>query len=83
MEKLSFRQKMSKWMGSLTVQYHRLRGCEIGKNCHISRRAILDRANPKGVHIGNNTRVLLEAMIIAHAIRVVRSKGEACGAIRP
>lgn len=66
MEKLSLRQKISRWIGSLTVQYHRLRGCEIGTNCHISRRAILDRANPKGVHIGNNTRVLLEAMIIAH-----------------
>ena len=32
----------------------------------ISRKAIIDRANPKGVHIGNNTRVMIEAMILAH-----------------
>ena len=38
----------------------------IGKNCNISHRATLDRANPKGIHIGNNTRVMLEALIIAH-----------------
>lgn len=66
MEKLSLRQKIAKYLGSLTVYYHRMRGCHIGANCHISRRAILDRANPRGIHIGNNTRVLLEAMIIAH-----------------
>ena len=43
-----------------------MRGCQIGTNCRISRSAILDRAHPRGVHIGNNTRVLLQAMIIAH-----------------
>ena len=46
--------------------WHRLRGCDIGKNCKISKSAILDRAYPKGVHIGNNTRVLIDAMILAH-----------------
>ena len=43
-----------------------MRGCEIGDNCRISKSAILDRAHPKGVHIGDNTRVLMEALIIAH-----------------
>lgn len=66
MEQLSLRQRIANFLGSLIVKYHRLRGCHIGKNCHISQRAILDRAHPKGVHIGDNTRVLLEAMIIAH-----------------
>ena len=46
--------------------WHRLRGYDIGKNCKISKNAILDRAYPKGVHIGNNTRVLIDAMILAH-----------------
>ena len=66
MEKLSTRQRIAKFLGSLTVRYHRMRGCHIGDNCHISKTAILDRANPKGVYIGNNTRILMEAMIIAH-----------------
>lgn len=39
---------------------------DIGKDCIISYRATLDRANPKGIHIGNNSRVMLEALIIAH-----------------
>ena len=66
MEQLSLRQRIANFLGSLIVKYHRLRGCHIGKNCHISQRAILDRAHPKGIHIGDNTRVLLESMIIAH-----------------
>ena len=66
MEKRSIRQKLSRFTRGLRSEYHRLRGCEIGKNCNISKSAILDRAHPKGVHIGDNTRVLLEAMIIAH-----------------
>lgn len=66
MEKLSFRQWLSHMTKGAVSFYHRLRGCEIGKNCNISRSAILDRAHPKGVHIGDNTRVLMEALIIAH-----------------
>lgn len=65
-EKLSIRQRISKALGEITTSYHRLRGCEIGKNCRISRRAILDRAHPRGIHIGNNTRILIEAMVLAH-----------------
>lgn len=63
---LSIRQKFSRWVGKSIVFYHRLRGCDIGNNCKISKSAIIDRAHPKGVHIGDNTRVLIEAMILAH-----------------
>lgn len=66
MEQLSLRQKIAKILGEVVAQYHRIRGCHIGDNCRISRFAILDRAHPKGIYIGNNTRILLEAMIIAH-----------------
>lgn len=64
--KLSIRQRISKLTSNYVAAYHRVRGCEIGSNCQISRSAILDRANPKGIHIGDNTRVLIEAMILAH-----------------
>ena len=43
-----------------------IRGIDVGENCNISHRATLYRANPKGVHIGDGTRVMLEALIIAH-----------------
>ena len=43
-----------------------MRGCDVGQNCSISKSAIIDRAHPKGIHIGDNTRVLFEAVILAH-----------------
>lgn len=64
--KLSIRQRISRWIGKCIVSYHRMRGCVIGENCNISKTAIIDRAHPRGVHIGDNTRVLVEAMILAH-----------------
>lgn len=63
---LSVRQKIGTWIEKSIVLFHRLRGCDIGNNCTISKSAIIDRAHPKGVHIGDNTRVLVEAMILAH-----------------
>lgn len=40
---------------------------DIGRNCRISWKAHLDKSiNPKGVHIGDNTWILSEAMILAH-----------------
>lgn len=65
-EKKSLRQKISKIINSYYSYYLRLRGVDIGRNVRVSHRAIIDRAHPSGVHIGNNTRVNLEAMIIAH-----------------
>lgn len=66
MEKLSFRQRVSHYINKAMAKYYRIKGYDIGENCKISKSAILDRAHPKGVHIGNNTRVLIEAMILAH-----------------
>lgn len=40
---------------------------DIGKNCRIAHTAHLDKSiNPKGIHIGNETWILREAMILAH-----------------
>lgn len=40
---------------------------DIGKNCRISWKAHLDKSiNPRGIHIGDNTWILSEAMILAH-----------------
>ena len=66
MEKKSLRQRISRFLCLSIAQYHRWRGCDIGKNCLISKSADFDTAYPRGVHIGNNTRVLVEAMILAH-----------------
>ncbi|MCC8071474.1 MAG: acyltransferase [Bacteroidales bacterium] len=67
MEKRSFRQRVSKAISNLYLTYLRkVKKIDVGEECNISWRATLDRANPKGVHIGHHTRVMLEALIIAH-----------------
>ena len=54
MAKLSFRQKISRVINhSYGVYLRKIRGVDIGKNCQISWRALIDRAHPKGVHIGD------------------------------
>lgn len=66
-QKLSFRQKVAHYVDLIHAYYLRnIKGVDLGNNCQISRSAIIDRAHPSGVHIGNNTRVALEALIIAH-----------------
>ena len=66
-DKLSYRQTISRLV-SLTYSFYlrKVRRIDLGTNCQISWRATIDRANPKGVHIGDNSRVALEALIIAH-----------------
>ena len=67
MSKLSYRQRISRIVAlSYSWYLRKIRGVDLGDNCQISWRAIIDRAHPKGVHIGNYTRVALEALIIAH-----------------
>lgn len=67
MSKLSYRQRISRIIALFYSWYLRkVRGVDLGNNCQISWRAIIDRAHPKGVHIGDYTRVALEALIIAH-----------------
>lgn len=42
-------------------------GMEIGKNVKVARKAHLDKnINPKGIHIGDNTWVLANVMVLAH-----------------
>ena len=67
MAQLSFRQKISRLISRAYAWYLRsIRGVDVGRDVQISFRAIIDRANPKGVHIGDGIRVMLEALIIAH-----------------
>ena len=68
MEKLSLRQKISRYINlSYSFYLRKIKGVDLGRNCQISWRAVIDRANPKGIHIGDNTRIALEALIIAHS----------------
>lgn len=42
-------------------------GMDIGKKCRVSWKAHLDKSiNPKDIHIGDNTWVLSDTMILAH-----------------
>ena len=41
-------------------------GMDIGRGCHISFTAKLDKTNPRGVHIGEETLVAFGAVILTH-----------------
>ncbi len=59
------------WLYSLLVRFHawkhrKLYGMDIGEGVQISRKAEIDRGiNPKGVHIGDYTRIA-SAQILTH-----------------
>jgi acetyltransferase-like isoleucine patch superfamily enzyme len=50
----------------VTGYYRHLYGMDIGENVRISRGAILDKTNPKGIHIGDFTAVTSRAAILTH-----------------
>lgn len=62
------RSKLWNLLGGLYPWYLRSHfGMHIGNNVIIARTAHLDKnINPKGIHIGDNTWVLRNAMILAH-----------------
>ncbi len=67
MAKLSFRQKVSRLVNlTYSLYLRKIKGVDLGEHCQVSWRAIIDRAHPRGIHIGNYTRIALEALIIAH-----------------
>lgn len=41
-------------------------GYDIGQNCRISFSANLDKTNPKGIHIGDNTGIALGVVVLSH-----------------
>lgn len=61
-------RKMWKKWGALYSWYLRSYfGMDIGKNVIIARTVHLDKnINPKGIHIGDNTWLLRNAMVLAH-----------------
>jgi len=68
MEKIknSPKQKISTFVRKLYTNFCRLRGNDIGKHSYVARSAHTDGANPKGVHIGDYSRVSVRATILAH-----------------
>lgn len=47
--------------------YRRVLKMNIGANVVIARTALLDnKVNPRGIHIGDNTWILRDAMVLAH-----------------
>jgi acetyltransferase-like isoleucine patch superfamily enzyme len=48
------------------IKYVYLWGMDIGKECRISSKAVLDRTNPKGVHIGDYSGLALGVVVLTH-----------------
>lgn len=53
--------------GIIPSYYRRVLKIDIGANVIIARTALLDnKVNPRGIHIGDNTWILRDAMVLAH-----------------
>lgn len=63
----TLRQRISNIVrGSYTYYLKHVKKVDIGQNVSIATSALIDRANPRGVHIGDESRVSIEAMVLAH-----------------
>ena len=65
-KKFSTRQKISNFVRDLHTNFLRLKGMDIGKHASVARSANMESVNPKGVHIGEYSRVSVHAMVLAH-----------------
>lgn len=55
------------WSGLTPSYYRRFLKMDIGHNVIIARTAVLDnKVNPRGIHIGDNTWILRDAIVLAH-----------------
>jgi acetyltransferase-like isoleucine patch superfamily enzyme len=47
-------------------KYRSVWGMDIGEACQISTKALMDKTNPKGVHVGSYTSIAFGAVILSH-----------------
>lgn len=65
---LRLKIKLWNFLSSIIPNYYRrVLKMDIGANVKIARTALLDnKVNPRGIHIGDNTWILRDAIILAH-----------------
>lgn len=68
------RELRSRAMKVRMFYLRKLLGYDIGDNCIISFKANIDRTNPKGVHIGDDTGIAFGAVVLAHNFVMNRSE---------
>ena len=68
MEKRTLRQHLSRLVRCFYTYFYlkSLKGMDIGKNCSVTKSATMERAYPKSIHIGDNSRISIEAMVLGH-----------------
>ena len=68
MEKRTLRQHLSRLVRCFYTYFYlkSLKGMDIGKNCSVAKSATMERAYPKSIHIGDNSRISIEAMVLGH-----------------
>lgn len=55
------------WSSLIPNYYRRFLKMDLGQNVVIARTALLDKnVNPRGIHVGNNTWILRNAIVLAH-----------------
>lgn len=60
--------------------YRKIFGMTIGKGVKISLNAKLDKTNPRGIHIGDDTYIAFDAAILAHDMSRLKHENTYIGA---
>ena len=68
MEKRVLRQSLSRLVRGFYTSFYlkALKGMDSGKNCSVAKSATMERAYPKSIHIGDNSRISIESMVLGH-----------------
>lgn len=68
MEKRVLRQSLSRLVRGFYTSFYlkALKGMDSRKNCSVAKSATMERAYPKSIHIGDNSRISIEAMVLGH-----------------
>lgn len=66
MAKLTIRQRISNIVRGIHTQILRWKGMDIAPHSSVARSAHMDSPNPRGIHIGEFSRVSVHAMILSH-----------------
>lgn len=66
-QKPSFHKILHRISVEIHIQYLKIfKKVDIGEDCTLHRKSVIDGANPRGVHIGDRSRIAARAIIFAH-----------------
>lgn len=71
---MKLRMFLTKIVQRLRYYFYRARGYDIDITCEMERNLNLDRANPRGIHVGKHTIITSRVTILSHKLIPLKSE---------